>query len=178
MATTPTASAWCATSLPTTAGRCVGSVFCSSAPVGAVRGVLSPLLAQQPRALTIANRTVAKAEQLRALFADDDAIASSGFAALAGQQFDVIINGTSLGLQGKVAPIPDAILRQGALAYDMMYGKGAQPFCQWAKAQGAAVALDGLGMLVEQAAESFLLWRGVRPKTATVIAQLRDAIAA
>lgn len=142
---------------------------------GAVRGVLKPLIDQGPESVTIANRTVVKAEQLRYLFADEYETTVSDFDGLAGKQFDVIINGTSLGLNGQVAPIPDGVLAEGAIAYDMMYGPGSQPFQEWATGQGAVLALDGLGMLVEQAAESFYLWRGVRPDTASVIELLRNS---
>lgn len=141
---------------------------------GAVRGVLQPLIGQQPASITIANRTHARAEALQAVFKDDFDIKASGFAALSGQVFDLVINGTSLGLQGKVAPVPDGILAGGAVAYDMMYGGGSLPFQYWARQQGADATMDGLGMLVEQAAESFLIWRGVRPETAAVIHTLRQ----
>ncbi|WP_127475264.1 shikimate dehydrogenase [Sulfurivermis fontis] len=140
---------------------------------GAVRGVLEPLLAERPATLTIANRTVAKAEELAAAFADLGPLQASSFAALAGQQFDVVINGTAASLQGEVPPLPDGILAPGAVCYDMMYGKEPTPFLRWAMAAGAAQAVDGLGMLVEQAAEAFFLWRGVRPASAEVIAALR-----
>ncbi|GAB4293063.1 MAG: shikimate dehydrogenase [Thiohalomonadaceae bacterium] len=140
---------------------------------GAVRGVLEPLLAERPATLTIANRTVTKAEELAAAFADLGPVQASSFAALAGQQFDVVINGTAASLQGEVPPLPDGILAPGAVCYDMMYGKEPTPFLRWAMAAGAAQAVDGLGMLVEQAAEAFFLWRGVRPASAEVIATLR-----
>lgn len=142
---------------------------------GAVRGVLKPLIDQGPESVTIANRTVAKAEQLHDLFVGEYEISVSDFESLAGNQFDVIINGTSLGLSGQVAPVPNSVLTDDAIAYDMMYGPGSQPFQEWATGQGAVLALDGLGMLVEQAAESFYLWRGVRPDTAAVIKSLRDS---
>ncbi|MEW6645940.1 MAG: shikimate dehydrogenase [Pseudomonadota bacterium] len=140
---------------------------------GAVRGVLEPLLEERPAALVIANRTVAKAEELAAAFADLGTVRASSFAALAGQQFDVVINGTAASLQGEVPPLPDGILAPGAVCYDMMYGKEPTAFLRWAMAAGAAQSADGLGMLVEQAAEAFYLWRGVRPATAEVIAALR-----
>lgn len=142
---------------------------------GAVRGVLKPIIDQKPASLTIANRTVSKAEQLRDLFSGEFDIDVHDFVSLAGLQFDVIINGTSLGLQGEVAPVPDGVVSEGALAYDMMYGPGSLPFQEWAKRQGAGAALDGLGMLVEQAAESFYIWRGVRPETAPVIESIRNS---
>jgi shikimate dehydrogenase len=143
---------------------------------GAVRGVLGPLLEQRPARLVIANRTPARALELAQLFADLGPVQGGGFPELAGQRFDVVINGTAASLQGEVPPLPDDLLRPGAACYDMMYGDGPTAFVAWAQAHGAAQALDGLGMLVEQAAESFLLWRGVRPDTAPVIAALRSEL--
>lgn len=142
---------------------------------GAVRGVLKPLIDERPSSITLANRTREKAEQIRALFADQFNITVCEFAELEGQQFDIVINGTSLGLQGKVAPLPDNLFTPASLAYDMMYGQGSLPFQQWARSQGAEQALDGLGMLVGQAAESFYIWRGVRPDPLPVIDHLRSA---
>jgi shikimate dehydrogenase len=140
---------------------------------GAVRGVLAPLLEQQPASLVIANRTDHKAEELAGLFADLGEISGCGFDALAGQEFDIVINGTAASLQGQVPPLPDDVLAADATCYDMMYSAGPTAFQLWAQGRGAARALDGLGMLVEQAAESFYLWRGVRPQTEPVIARLR-----
>ncbi|WIO74260.1 shikimate dehydrogenase [Porticoccaceae bacterium LTM1] len=140
---------------------------------GAVRGVLEPLLAERPAELVIANRTVQKAEQLADLFPDMDTISGSGFDALAGAQFDLVINGTSASLSGELPPLPNDLLAAGAHCYDMMYGSKPTPFMSWAQQQGAEACSDGLGMLVEQAAESFYLWRGVRPETAQVIAGIR-----
>jgi shikimate dehydrogenase len=142
---------------------------------GAVRGVLSPLLAEKPAQLVVANRTAAKAEALAALFADEGAVRGCGFEALAGLSFDVVINGTSASLQGDLLPLPDNVLAPHALAYDMMYGAVPTVFLQWAAARGAHTR-DGLGMLVEQAAEAFFLWRHVRPPTAEVLVQLRLAL--
>ncbi len=141
---------------------------------GAVRGVLKPVIDQQPYSITIANRTVARAEQLRNLFIDDFEIGTGGFDSLTGHQFDVVINGISLGLLGKMAPVPDSVLAKAAIAYDMVYGKGSVTFQEWAKSHGAIIALDGLGMLVEQAAESFYVWRQIRPQTLPVIEQIRE----
>jgi len=143
---------------------------------GAVRGVLQPVLEQKPRRVVIANRTASKAEDLAALVADLGDVEGCGFDALPGQQFDLVINGTAASLQGEVPPLPDDLLKNGAWCYDMMYGADITAFCQWATEHGAAQAIDGLGMLVEQAAESFCIWRGVRPETATVIATLRAAL--
>ncbi len=139
---------------------------------GAVRGLLPVLQGEAPAEVVIANRTVARAEALVELFADGGRLSGVAFDALRGP-FDVVINGTSAGLSGELPPLPADLLAEGAACYDMVYGDGPTVFERWAQAHGAAVALDGLGMLVEQAAESFLLWRGVRPETAPVIAALR-----
>jgi len=145
---------------------------------GAVRGVLEPLLAERPAALVVANRTVAKAEQLAREFADLGPIMASGFDWL-DEPVDLIINGTSASLAGDVPPIAASLIQLGhTLCYDMMYAKQATAFNAWAAAQGAAQTLDGLGMLVEQAAEAFYLWRGVRPDSAPVLAQLRELLRA
>jgi len=140
---------------------------------GAVRGVLAIILAEKPSCLVIANRTVAKAQALAEEFADLAKISAVSFDDLAGQQFDLVVNGTAASLQGDLPPLPDAILASDAWCYDMMYGADETPFNAWARAQGAAKTMDGLGMLVEQAAESFFMWRHVRPDTVPVIAQLR-----
>lgn len=141
---------------------------------GAVRGVLEPLLEQQPQHIVIANRTVDKALQLSKGFAEFGYLLGCGFDMLGEQQFDLIINGTSAGLQGEQPPLPDSLIdASGTTAcYDMLYGAEPTPFIQWATQRGAQVS-DGLGMLVGQAAESFALWRGVRPETSPVIADLR-----
>ncbi len=141
---------------------------------GASFGVVGPLLAEAPRTLVIANRTVSKAETLVQRFAASAAgcaLSCAAYSALVGQQFDVVVNATSAGLRGDMPVLPEKLFAADALAYDMVYGK-TTPFMQYAQAQGAIVA-DGLGMLVEQAAESFLIWRGVRPATAPVMALLR-----
>lgn len=143
---------------------------------GAVRGVLEPILQQFPSQLVIANRTVEKATQLAKEFSDLGALSGCGFDDLAGETFDLIINGTSASLSGELPALPDNLLKSGACCYDMMYGSQPTPFMQWAYQQGAQTCLDGLGMLVEQAAESFYLWRGVRPETAPVIQQLRKQL--
>jgi shikimate dehydrogenase len=139
---------------------------------GAVRGVLGPLLAEKPASLVIANRSPEKAEQLAILFADEGPVQAQTFAELSGAQFDLIINGTSASLHGEMPPLPAAILAPGALAYDMMYGAEPTVFLRWAAAAGAQTR-DGLGMLVEQAAEAFFIWRQTRPATAQVLADLR-----
>ncbi|WP_303902348.1 shikimate dehydrogenase [Thiohalomonas denitrificans] len=140
---------------------------------GAVRGVLEPLLDEGPAELLIANRTVTRAEELASAFAGAGAITGCGFDELEGRQSDVIINGTTASLQGEVPPLPDAILAEGATCYDMMYAAEPTAFVQWARERHAAAAHDGLGMLVAQAAESFYIWRGVRPEIGPVIETLR-----
>lgn len=141
---------------------------------GAVRGVLEPLLMARPSLLIIANRTVNKAIELARDFCGLGRIEGCGFPDLAAQSFDLVINGTAAGLTGKTPPIPAGPVTANTFCYDMMYGSEPTPFVRWARAQGAQGACDGLGMLVEQAAESFRLWRGVRPETAPVIQVLRE----
>ncbi|MFW2372370.1 MAG: shikimate dehydrogenase [Gammaproteobacteria bacterium] len=143
---------------------------------GAVRGVLEPILQQFPSQLVIANRTVDRATQLAQEFSDLGALSGCGFDDLTGETFDLVINATSASLSGELPELPDNILKQGACCYDMMYAAVPTPFMQWAQQQGARTCLDGLGMLVEQAAESFYLWRGIRPETAPVIQQIRESL--
>ena len=146
---------------------------------GAARGAILPLLGERPAVLAIANRTMAKAEELVRAFAADAGetrLSASSFAALAGQSFDVIINATAASLSDDVPPLPPGLYADGALAYDMMYGRGDTAFMAAARTDGAARVADGLGMLVEQAAESFTLWRGVRPDSRAVLAELRRQI--
>ncbi|RJF97779.1 shikimate dehydrogenase [Noviherbaspirillum saxi] len=138
---------------------------------GAARGVILPLLAKAPGQLVIANRTVAKAEELAAQFESKGHVSPSAFTTL-DQPFDLVINATSASLSADVPPVSPTVFGRGALAYDMMYGKAPTVFMRFAAQHGASVR-DGLGMLVEQAAESFQLWRGVRPGTAEVFAALR-----
>lgn len=136
---------------------------------GAVRGVLQPLLAENPQMIRVANRTVEKAITLAKDFADLGNIIGGGFDDI-NESFDLIINGTAASLQGQVPPIPDSCLARQGSCYDMMYSADEDTaFVTWAKDHNAAKALDGLGMLVEQAAESFYLWRGVRPDTKPVL---------
>ena len=135
---------------------------------GAARGVIEPLLAQQPAALVIANRTVGRAEELAGLFGRG--VRACGFD-VADTPFDVVINATAASLAGDLPPLSPRVFTPDTLAYDMMYGRDT-PFLDFARTHGARTA-DGLGMLVEQAAEAFHLWRGVRPDTAPVIAMLR-----
>ena len=146
---------------------------------GAARGAVLPLLAEQPGALVIANRTVSRASELVERFtahAGDTALSGCGFSDLAGQSFDLVINATASSLSDQAPELPAGVYSPQSLAYDMMYGRGDTAFLAAARKAGAARLADGLGMLVEQAAESFLLWRGVRPLTAPVLAALRSQL--
>lgn len=140
---------------------------------GASRGVARPLLEAGPAQLVIANRTAERAQALAAELEGLGQVRGIGLGPLAGMRFDLVINGTAAGLQDRVPDIPDDLLLPGGWCYDMMYSSDATAFVRWGRAHGAAHALDGLGMLVEQAAESFFLWRGVRPQTGPVIERLR-----
>jgi shikimate dehydrogenase len=142
---------------------------------GAARGVVGPLLEQSPVELVIANRTTARANTLRDRFAHLGPVASHAYAELAGMSFDIVINATSASLRGEMPPLPDGLFAPGSLAYKMMYGLGDTPFRIFARDQGAARISEGLGMLVEQAAESFFVWRGVRPDALPVMEMLRNA---
>ncbi len=142
---------------------------------GAARGVLGPLLDASPAALVIANRTAAKAADLARHFAPFGPVAGRAYGELAGSAFDLVINATSASLSGERPPLPPGVFAAGSQAYDMMYGNGQTPFLAFAGEQGAAHLADGLGMLVEQAAEAFFVWRGVRPDGAPVLAALRGA---
>ncbi|MBI4740449.1 MAG: shikimate dehydrogenase [Betaproteobacteria bacterium] len=142
---------------------------------GAARGVLGPLLGAGPAALVIANRTPAKAAGLAQQFAPFGPVAGCAYPDLAGSAFDLVINATSASLGGERPPLPPGVFSGGSQAYDMMYGKGQTPFLAFAGEQGAAHLADGLGMLVEQAAEAFFVWRGIRPNGAPVLAALRGA---
>ena len=140
---------------------------------GAARGVLQPLLGEGPALLVIANRTPDKAVELARSFCELGRIEGCGLDALEGLSFDIIINATAASLAGKVPALPASIVTGASCCYDMMYGDRPTAFMEWARAQGASRTLDGLGMLVEQAAESFYLWRQVRPDTRPVIEALR-----
>jgi shikimate dehydrogenase len=139
---------------------------------GAVRGVLGPLLERDLRELVIANRTPGRARKLAAEFADMGHINGCGFLELPGRPFDLIINATSAGLQGQMPVMPEGLVGEDTVCYDMAYGRGPTAFTTWATSQRAARATKGWGMLVEQAAESFLLWRGIRPRTRPVFEAL------
>jgi shikimate dehydrogenase len=131
---------------------------------GAARGVVGPLLGERPESLTIANRTVARARALAERFAAIGPVTGRAYDELAGQAFDIVIDGTSASLSGAMPELPGGIFAPGALGYEMMYGLGGTPFGVFAREQGAGRVADGFGMLLEQAAESFFIWRGVRPE--------------
>lgn len=140
---------------------------------GAARGVLQPLLAENPTSLTLANRTASRAHELAADFSILGNVSGVGFDELSGQHFNLIINATAASLQGEVPPLPNECCTETTWCYDMMYDAEPTPFMLWTQQRGAQKSLDGLGMLVEQAAESFLLWRGIRPGTEAVIQTIR-----
>ncbi len=147
---------------------------------GAVRGVLESLLEQKPASLLIANRTAEKAVQLASGFSALGNISGCGLNdtgnTFSHSDFDIIINGTSASLKGDLPALPDSIFRINSCSYDMMYSATATPFMQWSKDNGAKNIFDGLGMLVEQAAESFYLWRKVKPETEHVIKSIRQSL--
>ncbi len=145
---------------------------------GAVRGVLEPLLRERPQSLTIVNRTAAKAADLAAEFAELGALEGGGYDLLEGREFDRVINATSAGLQGEMPDLPGQLLTDRSCCYDMVYGAEPTVFMRWAAHHTAWAVADGLGMLVEQAAESFYRWRGLRPATGPMINQLRHSLAA
>lgn len=143
---------------------------------GASKGVIRPLLEQSPGSLVIANRTASKAIDLAGQVSSLGNVTGMGLQDLSGLKFDLIINGTAAGLSARVPDIPDECLDAGGWTYDMMYSSEPTAFVHWGQSHGAGKALDGLGMLVEQAAESFYLWRGVRPETSAVIDWLRKPV--
>jgi shikimate dehydrogenase len=141
---------------------------------GAARGALLPFLRQEPSELVLVNRTLSKAVALADEFAGRGPLIVSGYAELAdlAEGYDVVVNATSASLRGEMPPLPDNVFQGAELAYELAYGKGLTPFLHAARAAGAAKLADGVGMLVEQAAEAFAWWRGVRPSTAEMIAKL------
>lgn len=143
---------------------------------GATRGILAPLLAAGPALLAVSNRNPWKPEELAERFKPLGNVLPRTHIALKGDRFDLVINATSAGHAGQMPLIPGRILDTGAACYDLSYGAAHAPFAAWAEQQGAARVEDGLGMLVEQAAAAFALWRGVRPRTAPVLATLRSQI--
>jgi len=143
---------------------------------GAARGALPALLDAMPREVVVANRTAEKAVALAAVFGSDGRVSGVGLQAARGP-FDLIVNATSASLSDDVPPLPADAVGAATFCYDMAYGSGPTAFMRWARQQGAAAAADGIGMLVEQAAESFALWRGIRPPTGVVLAELRQLVA-
>ena len=143
---------------------------------GATRGVLAPILGLEPALVMIANRTSERAEALAAAFADLGVTQGVGFTYVGDTPFDLIINATSASLSGDIPPIPAGAIGPETVCYDLAYGRSAMAFVRWAQQSGCALAVQGLGMLVEQAAESFRLWRGVRPESAPVLAALKQRI--
>ncbi|MEZ7848253.1 MAG: shikimate dehydrogenase [Polaromonas sp.] len=149
---------------------------------GAAAGVLAPLLLAKPRRLVVVNRSLDKAEALvlrhRAHPSLQKALQETALStqplASPGGPFDVVINASASSLSGAAVPVPASVLKTGTLVYDMMYGPAAAPLLQWARDHGG-IGRDGLGMLIEQAAEAFLLWRGVRPPSALVLQEMRAA---
>jgi len=139
---------------------------------GAVRGVLGPLLERELSEVIIANRTPDRARQLATEFADMGQVSGCGFADVTGPPYDLIINATSAGIHGDMPEMPAGLVGEQTVCYDMAYGRGHTPFTLWAKSLHAARTTKGWGMLVEQAAESFLLWRGIRPDTKPVLQAL------
>lgn len=139
---------------------------------GAARGTALPILESEPALLTIVNRTVSKAHALREMFSSFGKVASCGYAELRPGSFDVVINATSVSWSGQLLPITESVFAETVLAYDLVYGKGLTPFLRMAKLGGVDRLADGVGMLVEQAAEAFEWWRGVRPMTAPTIARI------
>lgn len=139
---------------------------------GASRGILAPILQQYPNKLVIANRTAEKAITLANEFKDLGSISGCGYEELRPQFFDVILNATSASLSGEIPPLPDTLFEENGICYDLAYSDEPTAFVRWGQQHGAAKSLDGLGMLVEQAAEAFYIWRDLRPKTQAVISAL------
>jgi shikimate dehydrogenase len=144
---------------------------------GACRGVLAPLLALSPTEVVIANRTSERAETLAKAFEKLGTTRGVGFRYISGGVFDLIINATSASLSGDIPAVPTSVIGPETVCYDMAYGKSDTPFVRWALKLGCTRALQGWGMLVEQAAESFRVWRGMRPSTAPVLAALKERAA-
>ncbi|MEY8248161.1 MAG: shikimate dehydrogenase [Bermanella sp.] len=142
---------------------------------GAVRGILQPFLHEQPESITVVNRTFKKAQALADNFSEFGNISACEFAQL-NAPFDVIINGTSASLSGELPPIPSSVIAAHTVVYDMMYGQELTPFLQWSQKNGAAKVLDGLGMLVGQAAVSFELWRNAQPDSQAVLLKMRQQL--
>ncbi|MEE9397351.1 MAG: shikimate dehydrogenase [Methylococcales bacterium] len=139
---------------------------------GASRGILLPLLEQKPSKIVIANRTIEKAIALASQFTDFGPVSGCGYDALGETRFDLILNATAASLQNDLPPLPDGCLKSVGYCYDLAYGSQPTPFVRWGNEHHAKISTDGIGMLVEQAAEAFLLWRGIMPSTVPVIDQL------
>lgn len=140
---------------------------------GATRGIIGPLLEMQPASVKIANRTVGKAQSLIDHFSSMGSVSACPFNAVpVSDPYDIVINATSASLHGETPPYPSAAVSEASFCYDLSYGLKPTPFSKWAKELGAARSVMGWGMLVEQAAESFNLWRGVRPDTEPVLKQM------
>lgn len=141
---------------------------------GATRGIIGPLLEMQPSAVRIANRTIDKAEALASHFSRFGPVSACRFDAVpVSEKYDLVINATSAGFKGEAPPYPEAAISPETFCYDLSYGLSPTPFSEWARKLGAAKSVMGWGMLVEQAAESFHIWRGVRPDTAPVLKQMK-----
>jgi len=139
---------------------------------GATRGVLAPLLEQEPREVRIANRTPERARRISEEFSDLGEISASGFSEVDYRPLDIVINATAASLAGETPELPPRAIGPDTVCYDMAYGRGETAFMRWARERGSTRAFKGWGMLVEQAAESYLLWHGVRPETKTVVTAL------
>lgn len=141
---------------------------------GATRGILGPILEHSPQTLVIANRTIEKAIGLGNEFKNLGSITGCGFDVLFGQSYDLILNATSASLSNELPPLPEDLLAENGYCYDLAYGNESTPFVRWGQQHKASKSLDGLGMLVEQAAEAFYIWRGIRPETKPVIELLNS----
>ena len=140
---------------------------------GATRGILLPLLQERPASITVANRTISKATQLANDFTTHGSIEGCGFEHLENKNFDIVINATSASLSNELPAIPNHIVTKNSICYDLAYSDDPTPFLLWAKNQGVTCSFDGLGMLIEQAAESYYIWRGYRPTTSSIFTLLR-----
>lgn len=155
--------------------RLAGARILLAGAGGAARGVLGPILELQPAEVVIANRTAERARALARAFASLGPVRGSAYAELPPIAFDLLLNATAASLSGEVPPLPDAAVAPATVCYDMAYARSDTPFVAWARARGCRQAVQGWGMLVEQAAESFQIWRGVRPSTAPVLELLTRA---
>lgn len=145
---------------------------------GAARGVLEPLLREKPRQLLVVNRTAQKAEQLAREFAEIGPVTGGAYSLVRDSAFDLIINASSAGLSGEAPSLPGSVLTERSCCYDMIYSAKPTAFMRWAAHHAAWAVADGLGMLVEQAAQSFYLWHHLRPETGPVIREVRESLAA